>query len=381
VSLTADHAETFEQIGLDVERAWRAKNFDNEAFPAIAEEALARRLNREIGFADIIRWLWSDRPMPTQHLPGSEFGSPPLTVFSGERFFIEALFWLEGETSVHQHGFSGAFQLLCGSSIHCRYAFETSERIHAGFRLGNMTLTDAELLAPGDVRQIGSGSRLIHSTFHLEKPTVSIVVGTFTETEASLQLTYYWPHVAWESGAPRTLTDRRLRALEYLLQIRPTEYVGFATELLERVDLEMAFRICRQADRHLHGSHIVRTMLEVIRDRFGDRAELIRRVLEASHVMEAFRSSRDRARDKELRFVLAVLQNVPSRSRAADLIGRRLAPARPAEVLVRHAEALLPESDPALCSALGDLIDGKALTADVSERLRRAPLTSPLWLE
>jgi hypothetical protein len=373
--------EIFERLGSDVERAWRARNFDDEAFPVVAEEALGQRLDREMGFADIIRWLWSERPMPTQHLPGSDFGSPPLTVFSGERFFIEALFWLEGETAVHQHGFSGAFQLLCGSSIHCRYAFETRERIHAGFRLGNLTLTDAELLAPGDVRQIGSGSRFIHSTFHLEKPTVTIVVRTIADAEANPQLTYYWPHVALESGEPPTLTGRRLKALEYLLQVRPTEYVAFVTELLERVDLEMAFRICRQANRHLHGSHMMRTMLEVSRGRFGDRAELIVPVLEARHVLEAFRSSRDKAQDKELRFVLAVLQNVPSRSRAADLIGRRLAPARPAEVLARHAPALLPESDSMLSKALGDLIEGKRLSADTSERLRRAPLTSPLWLE
>jgi hypothetical protein len=310
-------------------------------------------------------------------------GSPPLTVFSGERFFIEALFWLEGETAVHQHGFSGAFQLLCGSSIHCRYAFEPRERIHAGFRLGELSLTDAELLAPGDVRRIDSGSRFIHSTFHLEKPTVTIVVRTIADAhpDASPQLTYHWPHVALEAGAPSTLTGRRLKALEYLLQVRPTEYVAFATELLERVDLEMAFRICRQADRHLHGSHMMRTMLEVIRGRFGDRADLLARVLDATHVLEAFRASRDKAQDKELRFVLAVLQNVPSRSRAADLIGRRLSPARPAEVIVRHAAALLPESDPALRSALGDLVDGNPLTAEISQLLRRAPLTSPLWLK
>jgi hypothetical protein len=334
-----------------------------------------------MGFADIIRWLWSERPMPLQHLPGSDFGSPPLTVFSGERFFIEALFWLEGETAVHQHGFSGAFQLLCGSSIHCRYAFETRERIHAGFRLGDLTLTDAELLSPGEVRQIGSGSRFIHSTFHLEKPTVTVVVRTIADAEASPQLTYHWPHVAMEAGAPPTLTGRRLKALEYLLQVRPTEYVAFATELLERVDLEMAFRICRQADRHLHGSHMMRTMLEVVRSRFGNRADLIQRVLEAGHVLEAFRSSRDQAQDKELRFVLAVLQNVPSRSRASDLIARRLAPVRPADVLAQHAPALLPECDPVLTRALGDLIEGRPLHADISERLRRAPLTTPLWLE
>jgi hypothetical protein len=50
-------------------------------------------------------------------------------------------------------------------------------------------------------------------------------------------------------------------------------------------------------------------------------------------------------------------------------------------VAPNHAAALLPESDPALRSALGDLVDGNDLSADISQLLRRAPLTSPLWLK
>jgi hypothetical protein len=34
---------------------------------------------------------------------------------------IEALFWVDGTTSIHQHSFSGAFQVLAGKSIHSRY--------------------------------------------------------------------------------------------------------------------------------------------------------------------------------------------------------------------------------------------------------------------
>jgi hypothetical protein len=50
-------------------------------------------------------------------------------VYAGRRFYVEVVFWAEGTTAIHQHSFSGAFQVLVGSSIHTLYGFERGEAV------------------------------------------------------------------------------------------------------------------------------------------------------------------------------------------------------------------------------------------------------------
>src|SRR5262245_39839737 len=168
----------FDQLGTLVQDRWRSKNLDEARFAEIATDAL-RELPPAgaVDLAELVRWA-----VTTDHFVAQQFveGVPytPLCVYRNELFFIEVLFWLDGSPRIHEHRFSGAFHVLAGSSIHTQYDFEVYEHINARMLLGDLRLREVEYLTAGDTRPIVAGPRLIHATFHLDRPSVSVRVIT-----------------------------------------------------------------------------------------------------------------------------------------------------------------------------------------------------------
>src|SRR4051812_12794169 len=110
--------EVIRALGERLEAAWRAQHYDHAAFPRLARESLEELApHRAFDAATLVRWLRQAPEVPRQHM-ASSFGEPPVTLFAGRRFFLEVLFWVDGTTAIHQHGFSGAFQVLAGGSLH-----------------------------------------------------------------------------------------------------------------------------------------------------------------------------------------------------------------------------------------------------------------------
>jgi len=81
-----------------------------------------------------IRWVHNSVSLPEQQDIEGRFGNPPITMFSGARFYIDVYYWLDGTTAIHQHSFTGAFQVLLGSSIHSRYSFREDKIINEHFQ-------------------------------------------------------------------------------------------------------------------------------------------------------------------------------------------------------------------------------------------------------
>src|SRR5688572_18357383 len=156
----------------------------------LAESRFAERVT----LGDIVDWTATTDRIPHQIDLDSEFGQPPLSVYAEERFFIQVIFWRDGTTAVHQHAFSGAFGVLAGGSIHSEYEWVPRRRVNAHLHFGDIERTKLELLAAGDVRPIASGRRLIHSLFHLDRPSISVVVRTAQDADTGPQYTYWRPH-------------------------------------------------------------------------------------------------------------------------------------------------------------------------------------------
>jgi len=185
----------FEALGERVGRAWRQAAYDELAFPEIATSMLAEsRFAERVTLGDIVDWTATTARIPHQIDLDSEFGQPPLSVYAEERFFIQVIFWRDGTTAVHQHAFSGAFGVLAGGSIHSEYEWVPRRRVNAHLHFGDIERTELELLAAGDVRPIASGRRLIHSLFHLDRPSISVVVRTAQDADTGPQYTYWRPH-------------------------------------------------------------------------------------------------------------------------------------------------------------------------------------------
>src|SRR5688572_7336077 len=174
-AMASDPLAVFDRLGRIIERRWREKNYDEAAFPELARTILVEE-QPQLTAREILTWVLATDVLPQQFDPQSTFGQPPLTMFRGARFLIDALFWMEGTTDIHQHGFAGAFQVLAGSSVHSQYRFVLEERISSSFLLGDVRFESFEILRPGDTRTIGAGQTLVHALFHLERPSVTIVV-------------------------------------------------------------------------------------------------------------------------------------------------------------------------------------------------------------
>src|SRR5688572_6537914 len=112
------------RIGEDIERRWAARNYRRQYFEHIAAECLlAASFDRQFDEEEIIAWVNSAASLPQQLDPRSNFGQPPLTVWRTDRFVVDLYFWVDTETSIHDHSFSGAFTNLMGQSLNCTYQF------------------------------------------------------------------------------------------------------------------------------------------------------------------------------------------------------------------------------------------------------------------
>src|SRR3954469_23569299 len=167
----------FKELGDAVQERWKRENFALAMFPEIARAALEERPPaRHVDLGALMRdFLLSDeQPFQTD----SDFGEPELVAYSHPRFYIQLLFWLDGTTAIHQHEFSGAFHVMHGSSIHAHYEFDEAQAVTPYLRVGDVRMKGIELLDSGRTVPIVSGARAIHSLFHLDSPSVTVVVRT-----------------------------------------------------------------------------------------------------------------------------------------------------------------------------------------------------------
>jgi hypothetical protein len=398
-----------DRLGGEIETRWRRVEHDPRAFPDIcAEQLAAARIHEALEPREIVRWALASGDLPPQADPAASFGQPPVTLFRSRLFYIDALFWVDGTTAIHDHGFSGAFQVLAGSSIETRFEFQPTRDVDRRLLFGSLRAVDVALLGRGAVRPIVAGPGMIHSLFHLERPSVSLVARSYWDPTPGLQFEYFPPGIAIESFTKDEVRDRLLQIVKLL---RVTDDPGFereAGDLVARADLATAFAVLRSC-----AALPDRQALERLVDRVADdhASSSFRDALAALARLDYLRSRRALVRDADLRFFLAVLLNA---HRRADVL-RLAASYRPDRAPERQIAAWLgglsrltmrlqvggaawepnalglPELTPALEDALADELAGRArapaapdVHADgevgvVLDRLRALPYLAVLF--
>lgn len=227
----------FSELGALVTERWAKRGFDPQVFPAIAAKALrdrppVRAVRHQALLQYVLRTPALEFPFP------APFGEPPVTLFRGEHFYIEALFWMSSTTAIHAHAFRGAFSVLSGASLHSVHDWKASHVVNPGFQLGALARRTVEVLRPGQVREI-RGDELIHSLFHLEYPSVTIVVRTFTEPRP--QAIYLPPSVALDPQTKVHLRDSQISALSVLWRSRDRLALPETERFVARADAEHVF--------------------------------------------------------------------------------------------------------------------------------------------
>lgn len=306
----------FKKLGDSVYAEWKNVNFDLTLFPGIARKALEKsNPSRNVDLQEVIHefLIQDDQPFQTS----SGFGQPELILHDNPKFYIQALFWLDGTTDIHQHEFSGAFHVMAGSSIHSTYDFEKPKAITAHFRLGDLKLRDVALLKTGSTVPITSGRACIHSLFHLETPSVTIVIRTHSDPGTGPQFTYLPPHVALDPVQQDALTTRRKQLLDVLEQTGAADYADLVVEMLGELDLERGFFILQNCIGHLRNLGEWDRVWNVFAKKHGPSVTPIKLTLEEIIRRDALTAMRSSIEDVEHRFFLALLLNL---ERSEDLL-------------------------------------------------------------
>jgi hypothetical protein len=333
----------FQELGRSVLAEWKAANFSLSAFPQIAVAALESRPPAgNVDVAELVREFLLKDEQPFQTSSG--FGQPELVVFDDPRFYIQILFWLEGTTDIHQHKFSGAFHVLEGSSIHSRFEFEEPEAISGHLRVGQLRMAETHLLETGSTEPIISGTGYIHSLFHLETPSLTVVVRTHTDPGTGPQWTYLPPHIAVDPFHHDALTIRRKQLLDVLEQTEDIRYPDLVMEMIEQLDFERGFFILQNGMGYLRSLDQWDEALEVFEQKHGRLAEGIGSTLEEIVRRDSLVELRRSVHEPEHRFFLALLLNVPQREGILGMVAQRFS-GKPEATILRWAEELMTTSE------------------------------------
>jgi len=334
--------EIFQKLGAEIEETWRALDYNEEKFPSIAAEALRRAdLPSKLSAWDVVEWTLDQTELPPQKDPSANFGEPPITLFVAPRFYIDVYFWLDGTTQIHQHGFCGAFQVLLGSSIHSWYEFDRAESINTFLETGEMRLKVCELLKLGDVQEISAGRRYIHSLFHLDQPSATIVVRTEKSPLYLPQYSYHKPYIALDPFFDHQTTTKKMQSLGPLFRVNHPETDRLVSRLLETSDFQTSFAILSLVQNHLGSGPLGQlfkleslaarfaSFLEIVVRRHGAKAARLHEVFEHRDRQNELVRRRSYVTEPEHRFFFALLLNVDGRDRILSLVKSRFADADP----------------------------------------------------
>jgi hypothetical protein len=322
--MTSLTLKPFESLGRMVAIAWARMNFDTVALPEIAAGALQRSTVLDsVTSNDIVDWVARSPWLTPQVNLESDFGEPPIAVFWHPKFFIEVLFWTTGSPAVHEHGFVGAFRVLEGSSLQSRFNYRVDRRINHNLLLGELVLRDVKLLRQGDVEPIRSGSDLIHSTFHLDTPSVTIVVRTRSEAQAHPQYVFYRPYVAINDRLREPEATRRVQVIELLDRIDSDRFEDVTSLAIRSSDLYVTFQILKYLKFSRRGLARFDEWMALAREHHGEDVDRLRVVLEELDREVMIRTRRRLLVSREHRFFLALLMNVAARDIILKMIQER----------------------------------------------------------
>jgi hypothetical protein len=339
--------DAFSELGDKIEAAWCDADFSEEKFPSIAAEFLRNEgMPSKVTAWEVLEWGLRQIQMPRQMDVHASFGDPPITLYTAPKFHIDVYFWFDGTTSIHQHGFCGAFQVLHGSSIHSWYDFELKEKINVFTEIGDIRLKTCELLDTGAVQEIWPGRRYIHGLFHLDSPSATICVRTTKSPLSPPQFNYHKPSLATDPFFEDETLTKKIQMMSAMLRAKRTDADEHIKLLLAGSDFQSTFSILSFLKRAIHSDRIdqlfalttptdrFNKFMDVARMRHGDKADVFTGVFAHNDKLNEIVRRRGFVTDPEHRFFFALLLNVEGKERIFALIKQRYPDVEPHEKIL-----------------------------------------------
>jgi hypothetical protein len=334
----------FKDLGNAVLDRWKRENFSLEKFPQIAHTAIDKwSPAKRIKLPELIRdFLLRDDQPPQSDSP---FGEPELVVYSHSRFYIQLLFWMDGTTAIHQHEFSGAFHVMHGSSVHAHYEFEKVRPITPYIRTGNLKMKNMALLEAGRTVPIVSGQQTIHSLFHLDSPSVTVVVRTQHDPGTGPQFNYLPPHVSVDPHYNDGLMMRRRQLLDVLEQSQNPGYADLVMEMIQSLDFERGFHVLQNCIEYLQELDAWESTIKAFEKKHGVLATGVAATLKEDRRRGIIKGFRGSITEPEHRFFLALLMSAPTRADLLKLVTQRYPKKPPMLIVMRWIEELTEFSE------------------------------------
>lgn len=352
--------EFFDAIGRDLTERWRREGGSVAAFSALAAAVLRDHdPAAHVTPGDIAERLLDAARLPAQAPVSIEY---PFTLFRCEQFTVSAFFWVDGTVDIHDHAFWGAFQVAAGSSIHVRYRYTELERITPGMSRGELASLGAEELRRGDVREIVPGRGFIHGLFHIERPTVTVLIATAGEPRHGPAFSYLHPGLAVNVFAKDAERERRLKALSLVAATWPNEYPAAVSRFINDGAPDDAFRGLQHAFKTLDGDGFD-AVLGAARAAHGPLANLWQVAFEESRRQANIIERRAFIHDPVHRFFLAVVLNAPDRATILRMVAERVPGVDPVDTIMGWVRELseIAVDGPAGPTAIGAPLDEASL--------------------
>ena len=181
---------------------------------------------------------------------------------------------------------------------------------------------------------------------------MTITIRTYKAPNFARQYSYLKPHLAINSFFIDALQVRQVQTVSLLLRARHPEADKFIGELVESSDFHTAYAILREAFDYLchrELEEIVGTtrsrdrfeaLLERARRKHGDLADLLEPVFEEEWRQAEIIRRRAEIQGEEHRFLLALLLNVPERTRVLALVKEKFPEAEAIDLVVKWVKEL-----------------------------------------
>jgi hypothetical protein len=211
--------------------------------------------------------------------------------------------------------------------------------------VGNVRMKRIEILETGRTVPIASGHQTIHSLFHLDSPSVTVVVRTQHDPKAGLQFNYLPPHIAIDPLFSDGLTTRRRQLLDVLEQVEDTGYAQVVMEMIADLDFERGFHVLRHSMDYLQRLGKWGAATKAFKKKHGALATGVPATLQEEVRRSVIKGLRTLITEPEHRFFLALLMNAPTRADLLALVSQRFPKEAPAAVVLRWAEELTEISE------------------------------------
>lgn len=266
--------EYWHALGKRLEADVAAQPGWRERFDVIASRALTELPAPRMTAADIGQWMTETKTLPEQVNVLSGFGEPPLVVYQTPEFYAEVLFWFPSPTTIHGHGFTGAFVVLDGFSIEVRYDFRPEREPGEAVLLGRLEPREVEFIGPGKVCAILGASDYVHSVTHLGNPSLTLVVRTYGRSN-NRQYRFHRSGFAACSNFRQTELKRRAAVLAAIWRADPARFVTQFVDFLTGADEHAFYWVTEALITKLPLPFVQNEVLPLLTQHFADRVAVL----------------------------------------------------------------------------------------------------------